>query len=192
MNHTTEEKLCAIIRIDQLQGKCILEIMCIDFSRIKIWYEQNHYFCLQTESLLCSVLQNKIWKFTDFWLYLIFDSTYIALHVLIQIMTTIIYVTIIDILYKTRNPETRTRYLRRLLIKIKIIIRLRTMWLSLHFFWLGRRADGWGKGQHDRRRQRAMQLLMTKFKTKPKLCEFGYFYWLPKISKTTIFWRCST
>ena len=34
-------------------------------------------------------------------------------------MITIIYVTIINISYNTSNPETRTRYLRRLLIKIK-------------------------------------------------------------------------
>ena len=35
--------------------------------------------------------------------------------------------------------------------------------------------DGGGQ-QHDRRMPRAMQPLVTKFKTKPKLCEFGYFY----------------
>ena len=66
------------------------------------------------------------------------------------------------------------------------------MRLSLHCF-LAWQAGRWrGGGQHDRRRPRAMQPFMTKFKTKPKLCEFGYFYWLPKISKTANFRRCST
>ena len=92
-----------------------------------------------------------------------------------------------------RNPETRTRYLRRLLIKIKnqypsednvTIITL--------FFGLASGRMERGGGQHDRRRPRAMQPLIIKFKTKLKLCELGHFYWLPKISETANFRRCST